>query len=131
MPYEFSLKTRSRDDFADITSEVQKAVTQSGKQSGVATVFIPHTTAAVTIQENADPPLKIDITRSLDKIFPWTAGYKHGEDNAAAHLKTMTVGTSEQILFEDGRLILGTWQSVYFCEFDGPRRRSVLVHISG
>ena len=130
MAQTISVETSARDDWADITREVAAAVGQSGRSEGVVTVYVPHTTAAVTIQENADPPLKGDITRMLDGLFPWVDGYGHGEDNAAAHMKAVLAGTSEQIPFEKGRMLLGTWQSIYFLEFDGPRRRKVLVHVS-
>lgn len=126
----FEVSTRSRDDWVDITDLLRQTVAESELGEGIATVFIPHTTAGVTIQENADPPLKEDITRVLDRLFPWRDAYRHCEDNAAAHLKTCYMGNTAQLVFRDGELIRGTWQNVYVCEFDGPRRRSVIIKIS-
>ena len=94
-------------------------------------MFIPHTTAAVTINENADPDVVRDFTMALDKLVPWEDGYLHMEGNSAAHLKAIMIGFSEQIIIEDGQLVLGTWQGIYFCEYDGPRRRSVYVKLMG
>ena len=125
-----SVVTETRECFVDITREVAQVVKASGRSEGVVTVYVPHTTAAVTLQENADPPLKTDVTRALSGLFPWDGDYGHGEDNAAAHMKAILAGSSEQIPFEKGRLLLGTWQSIYFLEFDGPRRRKVQVHVS-
>ena len=122
-------ETRARNDWCDITTDVQQAVAASGRDEGLATVFVPHTTAAVTIQENADPPLKRDITRALDRIFPWEDEYGHAEGNAAAHLKVVAMGPSVQVPFAGGRLLLGTWQAIYLCEFDGPRHRQIVVHV--
>ena len=98
-----------------------------GMQDGVVTVFVPHTTAGVTINENADPDVVADITTSLDGLVPWSAGYRHSEGNSAAHVKASLMGSSVQVVVSEGRLALGTWQSVYFCEFDGPRHRKVWV----
>jgi secondary thiamine-phosphate synthase enzyme len=124
---EIRVSTRSRTDLVDITSEVQKAVTDSGVRDGVCYVYVPHTTAAVTINENADPSVREDILMELNKIVPLQDNYKHLEGNAAAHIKATIVGSSETILVEGGRLLLGTWQGIFFCEFDGPRSRRVLV----
>lgn len=123
--------SRGRDDWINITGEVRAAVAASGRADGVATVFVPHTTAGVVIQENADPSLKRDLTRMMDRLYPWVGDYGHCEDNAAAHMKAIYAGTSVQIPFTEGTLALGTWQGVYFCEFDGPRTRHVLIHVSG
>ncbi|MHB1325525.1 MAG: secondary thiamine-phosphate synthase enzyme YjbQ [Thermoleophilia bacterium] len=128
--HEFGVKTRSRNDLVDITAEVQKAVGDSGVSDGVCLVFVPHTTAAVTINEGADPAVRQDIEAELDKVFPWSDGYTHAEGNSAAHIKTSLVGSSEMVLVGGGRLILGTWQSIYFCEFDGPRDRKVYVRVT-
>ena len=98
-------------------------------KDGICTVFIPHTTAAVTINENADPDVVRDLIMELNKIVPWEDGYHHAEGNSAAHLKSSMTGFSQQIIIEDGRLVLGTWQGIYFCEFDGPRHRKVYVKI--
>jgi len=125
------IKTGRRVEFLDITSRVQAAVKQSGITSGVCHVFVPHTTAGVTINENADPDVIRDIIRELDKIVPLEDNYAHAEGNSAAHLKSSLMGCAQQVLIEDGRLALGTWQSLFFCEFDGPRSRSVWVEIVG
>lgn len=128
--HELRVKTRSRNDLIDITAEVQKAVSDSGVDDGVCLVFVPHTTAAVTINEGADPAVRQDIEAELDKVFPWRDGYAHAEGNSAAHIKTSLVGSSETVIVGGGRLILGTWQSIYFCEFDGPRERKVYVRVT-
>ena len=109
---------------------MQSCVQDSGLAEGLATVFVPHTTAGVAIQENADPPLKQDITSAFARLFPWDGGYKHGEDNAAAHMKALLVGPSVQVPFAKGQLLLGTWQAIYLCEFDGPRQRRAIVHVA-
>ena len=124
------VETRNHDDWQDITAQVQSCVHDSGLAEGVATVFIPHTTAGVAIQENADPPLKVDITSVFARLFPWEGDYRHGEDNAAAHMKAMLVGPSVQVPFSKGRMLLGTWQAIYLCEFDGPRQRQVIVNVA-
>lgn len=126
---EFRISTSGRDEFIDITEKVQAAVTESGINEGICYVFIPHTTAAVTINEGADPAVKHDILTELDKNVPLSDNYTHMEGNAAAHIKTTMVGPSETILVSNGRLVLGTWQSIYFCEFDGPRMRKVLLRV--
>ena len=113
----------------DITAEVRAAVRESGVRNGICMVYIPHTTAAVTINENADPDVVRDFTMEIDKIVPWEDGYYHMEGNSAAHLKSSLIGFSEQIIIDDGRLLLGTWQGIYFVEFDGPRTRKVFVKI--
>ena len=113
----------------DITSLVRDAVRESGVRDGLCVVFTPHTTAAITINENADPDVVRDLNMELGKIIPWEDGYHHIEGNSAAHLKSSLVGASEHIIIEDGRLLLGTWQGIYFCEYDGPRSRKVIVKI--
>jgi secondary thiamine-phosphate synthase enzyme len=123
----FSVRTRSRTHFVNITSEVQDAVKSLGIEDGIVTVFVPHTTAGVTINENADPDVTADIDLALDRVIPWNAGYAHCEGNTAAHVKASMMGSSAQVMIEGGRLLLGTWQSIYFCEFDGPRSRKVWV----
>ena len=125
------IKTGRRAEFLDITSRVQAAVKQSGITSGVCHVFVPHTTAGVTINENADPDVIRDIIRELDKIVPLEDNYAHAEGNSAAHLKSSLMGCAQQVLIEDGKLALGTWQSLFFCEFDGPRTRSVWMKVVG
>ncbi len=113
----------------DITNRVSSAVRESGVKSGVCYIFVPHTTAAVTINENADPSVPRDILAELDKVIPLNDNYRHMEGNAAAHIKASLVGNSETVFIENGSLVLGTWQSLFFCEFDGPRTRRVLVKI--
>ena len=125
----FTVRTSKHTQMINITAEVRSAVKESGVKDGVCMVFIPHTTAAVTINENADPDVVRDFTMEIDKIVPWEDGYFHMEGNSAAHLKSSMIGFSEQIIVEDGRLILGTWQGIYFMEFDGPRTRKVYVKV--
>jgi secondary thiamine-phosphate synthase enzyme len=122
-----SVRTQEHTQFVDITGDVQYAVTALGIKNGVVTVFVPHTTAGITINENADPDVTSDIVTALDRAVPWQAGYRHCEGNAAAHVKASVMGSSVQVIVADGQLRLGTWQAVYFCEFDGPRSRSVWV----
>lgn len=123
------IRTGSHTEFINITSRVQQAVTDSGVTDGICVIFVPHTTAAVTINENADPDVVRDMKTELEKIVPWEDGYRHYEGNSAAHLKASMIGFSEQVIIEDGRLVLGTWQGIYFCEFDGPRNRKLKVKI--
>lgn len=124
---ELRVSSAARDELIDITGRVQDAVTASGISDGVCMLFVPHTTAAVTINEGADPAVKADILMELDKIVPHSDGYRHAEGNSAAHLKTSLVGSSEMVLVRGGRLVLGTWQAIFFCEFDGPRTRKVVI----
>ena len=126
-----NVKTDRHTQMKDITGQVREAVRESGVRDGICMVFIPHTTAAVTINENADPDVVRDLNMELDKIVPWADGYHHMEGNSAAHLKSSMVGASEQIIIEDGRLVLGTWQGIYFCEYDGPRSRKAIIKIIG
>ena len=128
MLYEYSLNTR-KEEFASITSQVADAVRKSGITDGVCTVYCPHTTAAITINENADPDVVHDLLIGLNKAFPDRPEFRHMEGNSAAHLKSSCVGTSETIIVHEGRLLLGTWQGIYFCEFDGPRTRHYYVNI--
>jgi len=122
-----SVRTRKHTEFIDITAEIQGVVEKLGVNDGVVTVFVPHTTAGITINENADPDVTADIDSALEKAVPWRAGYAHCEGNAAAHVKASMMGPSVQVIVESGRLCLGTWQAVYFCEFDGPRTRKAWV----
>ncbi len=124
---EFSVRTQSRTQLIDITREVAEAVASAGLERGAALVYIPHTTAGVTINENADPDVCSDMEGALDQLVPWDGPYRHGEGNSAAHVKSTLVGSSVTVPVEGGRLILGTWQGIYFCEFDGPRTRRVQV----
>lgn len=121
--------TNAHTEMKDITRLILKAVTDSGVKDGICTVFVPHTTAAVTINENADPDVVRDFTKEINKIVPWEDGYYHAEGNSAAHLKSSMIGFSEQLIIDKGRLVLGTWQGIYFCEFDGPRHRHIYVKI--
>jgi secondary thiamine-phosphate synthase enzyme len=125
--HSFSVRTLRHTQFLDVTQEVQSALTGLGIKDGVLTIFVPHTTAGITINENADPDVTADIADALDRAVPWQANYKHGEGNAAAHVKASLMGSAVQVLVENGRLLLGTWQAIYLCEFDGPRSRNVWV----
>ena len=130
MVYEISLKTTGRTQFVDITRQVEGVVLQSGVKNGICVIYVPHTTAAVTINENADPTVKKDIKTMLDKLIPWREPfYEHAEGNSAAHIKSSLIGCSETVVIQDGRLLLGTWQGIFFCEFDGPRTRKVYVKV--
>lgn len=123
----FTVKTHHRTEFVDITPQVQQALAELDIQTGVVTVFIPHTTAGITINENADPDVVADLSTVFDRMIPWEGGYKHIEGNSAAHAKASLMGSSVRVIVEHGQLQLGTWQSLYFCEFDGPRSRQVWV----
>jgi secondary thiamine-phosphate synthase enzyme len=124
---EISLETHSRVEMIDITAAVQKAIGEEKIEEGICLVYAPHTTAAVTINENADPDVPRDILAALDRAVPLSANYRHAEGNSAAHVKFSLVGASELVIIENGRLILGTWQSIFFCEFDGPRTRKCII----
>jgi secondary thiamine-phosphate synthase enzyme len=126
---EFSVKTTRRIEMIDITGSVSAAVRESGVEKGIAVVFVPHTTAAVTINENADPDVPADILRKLAELSPERDNWRHVEGNSDAHVKSTLVGASATIIVEGTRLVLGTWQSVFFCEFDGPRSRRVYVTV--
>ncbi len=115
------VKTKSRIEFVDITSRVKEAISKSGVKEGVAVVYVPHTTAAVTINEAADPAVVQDIGEKLSQLVPHDKSYRHTEGNADAHIKTTLVGSSVHLIISDGSTVLGTWQGVFFCEFDGPR----------
>ncbi|WP_456442843.1 secondary thiamine-phosphate synthase enzyme YjbQ [Caldithrix abyssi] len=123
------IRSTSRTEMIDITHEVQKVVANSGLQSGLAVIFVPHTTAAVTINENADPTVQRDILYEINKVIPFEDGYHHFEGNSAAHIKSSLFGSSQTIIVENGQLQLGTWQGIYFCEFDGPRSRKIWVQL--
>jgi secondary thiamine-phosphate synthase enzyme len=126
---EINIRTNSRTEMIDITNLVQMAISEKKVESGICVVFTPHTTAAVTINENADPDVPRDIISALEKAVPQSANYKHTEGNSPAHVKSSLLGASELVLVEDGRMVLGTWQSIFFCEFDGPRQRKILVSV--
>jgi secondary thiamine-phosphate synthase enzyme len=125
-----SLKTARHSEFVDITEQVQAAVTEAGLREGVLTVFVPHTTAGAAINEHADPDVMRDVGMVLDRLVPWQdPGYRHGEGNSAAHVKAILTGSSAQVMVRAGRLVLGVWQGVFFCEFDGPRSREVWLSL--
>lgn len=121
--------TQKRTHFEDITAEIREIVSQLEIEEGICYIYIPHTTAGVFINENADPDVKWDIEQTLEKLVPWEERYKHIEGNAAAHIKSILVGTSASIPIHKGKLMLGTWQGIFFAEFDGPRTRKVIVKI--
>lgn len=122
-----NVRSRQRTEFIDITSRVEEELKESGIQSGVCYIYVPHTTAGVTINEGADPSVQRDIQYMLSKLVPRDEGYHHMEGNADAHIKSTLVGASEYVLVDEGKLVLGTWQAIYFCEFDGPRHRRVAL----
>jgi len=126
---QLTVQTSHREEMIDITDLVQQAVSDSGVDSGQVFCFVPHTTAAITINENADPDVQRDIIYKLNKEIPQQEGYRHGEGNSDAHVKSSLVGSSETVLIEDGRLVLGRWQGIYFCEFDGPRSRRLILKV--
>ncbi len=121
--------TQKRTHFEDITAEVQEIVDESGVKNGICFLYVPHTTAGIFINENADPDVKWDIEQTLEKLVPWEDNYRHIEGNAAAHIKSILVGTNTFVPIKDGKLMLGTWQGIFFAEFDGPRTRKVIVKI--
>ena len=123
------IKTNNQCELLDITSQVENVVRKSGVKSGICYVFVPHTTAGVTINENADPAVEKDILNTINKVIPWDDHFKHMEGNSAAHIKVSLFGPSEIIPLENGSMVLGTWQGIYFCEFDGPRNRRVNIKI--
>ncbi len=124
-----SVKTTQQTELLDITGKVRQAVSSGGIQDGFCFLYVPHTTAGITINESADPAVASDILMILNRIVPWQAGYGHMEGNSPAHIKASLVGASEWIGLENGRLLLGTWQGIFFCEFDGPRNRSVHIKL--
>ncbi|MCL1882670.1 MAG: secondary thiamine-phosphate synthase enzyme YjbQ [Defluviitaleaceae bacterium] len=130
MLYEFTLST-PKEDFQNITSQVRQAISESGIKDGIAVVFCPHTTAGITINENADPDVVTDMLLGLAKAYPDRAEFRHGEGNSAAHLKATAVGSSVTVIISDGKPLLGTWGGIYFCEFDGPRKRRFCVKVMG
>ncbi len=128
MIYKFNLRTE-RENFYNITSYVRQAVMESGVQNGAAVVFCPHTTAGITINENADPDVVTDLLYALDKTYPDRPQFKHAEGNSSAHLKASCIGSSATVIIENNCLVLGTWQGIYFAEFDGPRTRTFMVKV--
>jgi len=127
--HKINLQTNSRVEMLDITASVQAVIDSEKILKGLCIIFSLHTTAAITINENADPDVQRDIIAALDRTVPFSANYRHAEGNSAAHVKSSLVGASELVIIEKGRLVLGTWQSIFFCEFDGPRAREVLISI--
>ncbi len=125
-----SVRTSSQTEMVDVTSQVQGELNKSGVEEGRLTLYVPHTTAAVTINEGADPAVKADILMVLNQMVPWKADYKHMEGNSPAHVKASLIGPTETVLVSGGRLVLGTWQKIFFCEFDGPRKRKLHLQIS-
>ena len=129
MLFEYTLSAQ-REDFYNITPQVREAVSKSGVTNGIAVVFCPHTTAGITINENADPDVVTDLLIGLNKAFPDRSEFRHGEGNSAAHLKSSVMGSSATVIIENGKLLLGTWQGIYFTEFDPPRTRKFYVKIT-
>lgn len=125
------VRTLSHSAAVDITNEVAAALKKTKIQNGSCLVYTPHTTAALTINEGADPDVMDDVLNALDKLVPWRAGYKHSEGNSAAHIKSILVGGSVQVIVQNGRLVLGTWEHIFLCEFDGPRTRKVHISFQG
>ena len=128
---QIQIRSHQREQLIDITRTIQDCVTKTGITEGIVVLYVPHTTAAITINENADPDVTRDILYKLGKEVPQQDGYHHGEGNSDAHVKSSVVGASVQIIIADGRLLLGTWQGIYFCEFDGPRTRKLFVKTIG
>lgn len=131
MTKSINVKTGSRTEFLNITLKVQQVVKDSGVKSGICYVYVPHTTAAVTINEGADPSVVKDILSELNRVIPRSNNYLHMEGNSEAHIKTSLIGSSETVIVEGGKLQLGTWQAIFFCDFDGPRDRQVIVKVTG
>jgi secondary thiamine-phosphate synthase enzyme len=123
------IASRARCELIDITDQVRACVRHSGRQEGICHVFAPHTTAGVTINEGADADVKRDIIRAFEKVFPERGDYRHAEGNSDAHIKTALTGNSSTVIIEDGTLMLGTWQAIFFCEYDGPRDRKIIIKI--
>ncbi|ALP35596.1 hypothetical protein ASL14_04840 [Paenibacillus sp. IHB B 3084] len=130
MLHTLELSTSGRDEMRDITREVASLIQKSGVREGTVLIYCPHTTAGIAINENADPDVKHDVILRLDEVYPWEhPQYRHMEGNTASHLKSITTGPSQTVIIHDGKLLLGRWQGIYFCEFDGPRRRQYHVKI--
>ena len=127
----YDVPTSSRAQMVDITGKIREEVKRSGISEGICVVYVPHTTAGITINENADPSVQSDLGEALDRLVPWEGPYRHTEGNSAAHVKSTLVGCSKTIPVEGGSLLLGTWQGIYFCEFDGPRTRKCHVEVTG
>lgn len=124
------VKTNSRTELIDITQGVQRLIAETGIRSGLCCIYVPHTTSAITVNENSDPNVGRDILKELNKIIPFDDNYGHTEGNSAAHIKSSIIGVSKTLIIEEGRLVLGTWQALFFCEFDGPRERRVFIKVT-
>ena len=129
MLFQFEIRTSARTQMIDMTGEISKIVSESGIKDGLAVIHLPHTTAAVTINENADPDVQKDMTKFMDRLIPHENWFAHSEGNSDSHIKSSLFGCSQTVIIEKGRLVLGTWQGIYFCEFDGPRSRKVFVKV--
>ena len=129
MMKEITISTRERTEMVNVDHEIQKAVTESGVTDGICFVWVPHTTAGVTVNENADPSVVRDILNETEKIIPFRDDYHHREGNSAAHIKSTLFGPSLSLIVMEGKILLGTWQSIFFCEFDGPRHRRIYIKI--
>ena len=127
--HSFTVGTERREELVDITSQVAAAVAGSGIADGIALIFCPHTTGAITIQESADPDVPLDLTTILRRLVPQSGDYRHAEGNSDAHAKSALLGSTQTLFVQDGQLLLGTWQGIFFCEFDGPRKRKVWVKL--
>ena len=126
----FTVHSKNHTSIIDITQQIQSIVDKNGIKNGICYIFIPHTTAAVSINENADPDVKSDMLMEINKLVPVNDSYRHMEGNSAAHIKASLFGNSETVFLKEGRLQLGTWQGIFFCEFDGPRTRQVWINLS-
>lgn len=124
-----NVKSMARNEFIDITGKVQETVAEEGVKDGVCYIYVPHTTAGITINEGADPSVQRDIQHTLSRLIPFESDYQHREGNSDAHIKSTIAGVSKSVFIEDGMLVLGTWQAIYFCEFDGPRHRRVAIKV--
>ena len=130
MPHqELTVRTHNRIELVDITAQIQQFIRDHKVESGLLVLFVPHTTAAITVNENADPSVQRDILAELNRLIPLTGSYQHTEGNSAAHIKSTVIGPSQTFIIEGGQLALGTWQGLFFCEFDGPRTRKVWIKI--
>ena len=129
MHHSITVQTRAQTEFLDITQHIQTVVSEKRIQNGLCQIFVPHTTAGITINENADPSVRHDMIMELNKVIPFDDNYHHMEGNSAAHIKSSLMGVSLSVIVDQGRLILGTWQGIYFCEFDGPRQRKVWIKL--
>ena len=126
---ELNVASRSQTEFIEVTGQISRIIAESGIDQGLAVLFVPHTTAAVTINENADPDVASDMLKGLNRLIPLQDNYRHQEGNSAAHIKSSLIGCSETILIQSGAPLLGTWQGIYFCEFDGPRQRKLQIRL--